>query len=83
MAEAAETSGYDMSNFRRWQRSQIKRQLVYAHKVVCEHDEKKLEEVAKFSMKWKIRAAGRFLFRNVICDMAKSVTPVGPSRPLR
>ena len=40
MAEAAETRGYDMSNFRRWQRSQIKRQLVYALKVVCEHDEK-------------------------------------------
>ncbi|XRB08839.1 hypothetical protein NFJ02_37g93940 [Pycnococcus provasolii] len=83
MAEAAEIAEYDMVNFRRWQRSQIKRQLVYTPKVAWEHDEAKLEEVAKFKMKWKIRAAGRFLFRNVICDMAKSVTPVGPSRPLR
>ena len=72
LAEAAEIAEYDMVNFRSWQRSQIKRQLVYALKVACEHDEAKLEEVAKFKMQWKIRAAGRFLFRNVICDMAKA-----------
>ena len=78
LAEAAEIAEYDMVNFRSWQRSQIKRQLVYALKVACEHDEAKLEEVAKFKMQWKIRAAGRFLFRNAICDMAKSVTPVLP-----